>query len=45
METKSYKLQFGVVGLKALQSTRLSIPQLESARQYLNRNLLRKGKI
>ena len=45
IETKSFKLQFGIVGLKALQSIRLTIPQLESARQCLNRNLMRKGKI
>lgn len=45
LETKSFKLQYGIVGLKALQSTRLTIPQIESARQYLNRNLLRKGKV
>lgn len=45
LETKSFNLQFGVVGLKALQATRLTVPQLESTRQYLNRTLMRKGKV
>ena len=45
LELKSSKLQFGCIGLKALQPVRLTIPQLEAARQYLNRNLMRKGKI
>lgn len=45
IETKSYFLRFGEIGLKSLSSTRLTARQIEAVRQCINRNLGRKGKI
>jgi len=45
IETKSYSLRFGEIGLKSLSSTRLTARQIEAVRQCINRNLGRKGKI
>jgi len=45
IETKANQLTKGLVGLKILESTRLTSRQLESIRQSVNRNLNRKGKI
>jgi|Transcript_7483 large subunit ribosomal protein L16 len=45
IETKSNRLTKGLIGLKALESTRLTSRQIESVRQSMNRNLNRKGKI
>jgi large subunit ribosomal protein L16 len=45
IETKANKLTKGLIGLKALESTRLTSRQIESVRQCVNRELNRKGKI
>lgn len=45
IETKSCRLTYGQIGLKALSSARISARQIESVRQCINRNLSRKGKI
>jgi len=45
IETKANRLSKGLIGLKALESTRLTSRQIESIRQSVNRNLSRKGKI
>jgi large subunit ribosomal protein L16 len=45
IETKANKLTKGLIGLKALESARLTSRQIESVRQCVNRELNRKGKI
>jgi large subunit ribosomal protein L16 len=45
LETKSYRLEHGFIGLKALESKRLTSRQIESVRQCINRVLKRRGKI
>lgn len=45
LQTKVVKLTNGVVGLKAVESTRLTARQIEAVRQTINRKLNRKGKI
>lgn len=45
LEYKSNNLNFGTVGLKALESGIISSKQIESARQAINRKLNKKGKI
>ena len=45
LETKSYFLNQGFVGLKALESFRITARQIESVRQTINRSLGRRGKI
>jgi large subunit ribosomal protein L16 len=44
-ETKTYSLTNGFIGLKALESCRITARQIESARQAINRELGRRGKI
>ena len=44
-EYKANKLQFGTLGLKALESGTISAKQIESARQAINRKINRKGKL
>jgi len=39
------KLNFGIVGLKAVESGLLTSKQIEAARQTINRKIKRKGKI
>jgi len=45
IEYKSNKLNFGVFGLKACQSGRITSRQIEAARQAINRKIKRQGKI
>ena len=45
LEFKSNKLQFGTIGLKAIESGAISSRQIESARQAINRKIKRKGKL
>lgn len=45
LETKAYKLEHGFIGLKAIESRRITSRQIESVRQCMNRDLKRKGKI
>ena len=45
LETRAFKLSFGFIGLKATQSCRISARQIEAARQCINRQIRRKGKI
>jgi large subunit ribosomal protein L16 len=45
LETKTYKLVFGTMGLKAIEKGKLSAKKIEMLRQILNRYLARKGKI
>ena len=45
LEYKMNSLNFGTVGLKAIESGIILLNQLESARQAINRKLNRKGKI
>lgn len=45
LETRSCKLQNGVIGLKALQKFRLTARQIEAVRQCVTRELSRLGKI
>jgi len=45
LETKSFELRHGTIGLKALGSLRITSRQIESARQCINRELSRCGKI
>lgn len=45
LETRSYKLQKGSIGLKALDSFRMTSRQIESIRQCINREIGRRGKI
>lgn len=44
-ETKTYFLTNGFIGLKALESRRITARQIESARQAINRELGRRGKV
>jgi large subunit ribosomal protein L16 len=39
------KLQYGIVGLKSLESCRITGAQIEAVRQNINRKLKRRGKI
>lgn len=45
IETKSFILRYGQIGLKALSSNKITARQIEAARQCINRELNRKGKI
>jgi large subunit ribosomal protein L16 len=45
LETKSFELRQGTVGLKALSSMRITSRQIEAVRQCINRDLNRRGKI
>jgi large subunit ribosomal protein L16 len=45
LETKSFELRQGNVGLKALNSMRINSRQIEAVRQCINRDLNRRGKI
>lgn len=45
LETKSYSLEHGFIGLKALESQRITSRQIEAVRQCINRELKRRGKI
>jgi large subunit ribosomal protein L16 len=45
VETKNFSLTKGTVGLKALESFRLTARQVEAVRQCINRELQRKGHI
>lgn len=45
LEFKSYKLNFGIIGLKAAESGIISSQQIEAARQAIVRKIKRKGKI
>ena len=45
LNKKSYKLNFGVIGLKAAESGTISSRQIESARQAITRKIKRKGKL
>jgi large subunit ribosomal protein L16 len=42
---KSNTLKFGTTGLQAIESGMITAKQLEAARQAINRNIKRKGKI
>lgn len=44
-EHKVNKLQFGIIGLKALQSGSISSRQIEAARQAITRKIKRNGRI
>jgi large subunit ribosomal protein L16 len=45
LEYKTISLNFGTIGLKAVESGIITAKQIESARQAINRKLNRKGKI
>jgi len=45
LETKSFELRQGTIGLKALNSLRITSRQIEAVRQCINRDLGRRGKI
>lgn len=45
LETGSFRLQFGLAGLQATESCRLTSRQLEATRQSIRRQLGRKGRI
>jgi len=45
LEFRSNKLQFGTIGLKALESGTLTARQIEAARQSISRKIKRKGKL
>jgi large subunit ribosomal protein L16 len=45
IETKSYKLNNGFIGLKALESIRVTSRQIEAVRKCVNRDLGRQGKV
>ena len=45
LETRAFQLNKGIIGLKALNSLRLTSRQIEAARQCINRELGRRGKI
>lgn len=42
---KSNKLNFGVIGLKSVESGIITARQIEAARQAINRKIKRKGKV
>ena len=44
-ETKACFLEHGFIGLKALETRRISARQIEAVRQCMNRVLKRRGKI
>jgi len=45
LETRSFKLNQGTIGLKALGSLRITARQIEAVRQCVTRELGRKGKV
>ena len=45
IETKSYKLKHGFIGLKSLESTRLTARQIEAARRAITRHMKRAGRV
>lgn len=45
LETRSFLLRHGTVGLKILSSMRVTSRQIEAVRQCINRSLGRRGKI
>ena len=45
LETRSYKLHQGFIGLKAVETLRITARQIEAVRQCVNRELGRRGKI
>lgn len=45
IESRKNKLNFGIIGLKSLESGTISAKQLEAARQAINRKIKRKGKL
>jgi len=45
LETKVYNLHFGNLGLKILESTKMSASQLEMMRYTITRGMQRKGKL
>lgn len=45
LEHRSTKLQFGTIGMKALESGTISARQIEAARQSITRKIKRKGKL
>ena len=45
LETRSCQLNFGFIGLKAVEAARLTARQIEAVRQCINRQLNRRGKI
>jgi len=45
LEYRSNKLQFGIFGLKALESGCISAKQIESARQAITRKIKREGRV
>ena len=45
LETKSHNLNFGIIGLKSLGTTRITARQIEAVRQCINRDLKRRGKV
>jgi large subunit ribosomal protein L16 len=45
LKMKSGTLEHGFIGLKALESCRITSRQIESVRQCMNRELKRRGKI
>lgn len=45
LETKSFELRHGSIGLKSLGSLRITSRQIEAVRQCINRDLGRYGKI
>jgi len=45
LETKACHLEHGFIGLKALESYRITSRQIEAVRQCMNRELKRRGKI
>jgi large subunit ribosomal protein L16 len=44
-EYKTNKLQFGIIGLKAVESGSISSKQIEAARQAISRKIKRNGRI
>jgi large subunit ribosomal protein L16 len=45
LEFKKNKLQFGTIGLKAINSAIISARQIEASRQAMSRKIKKKGKI
>jgi large subunit ribosomal protein L16 len=45
LEHRANKLEFGIFGLKALESGCISARQIESARQAINRKIKRNGRV
>jgi large subunit ribosomal protein L16 len=44
-EYKTNKLQFGIIGLKAMESGSISSKQIEAARQAITRKIKRNGRV